>query len=153
MNLEKQELFLQADQYLNRCIEAEKHALLYQIDLSPELEIGPTFSQQLFSLIKKKGISETECYKRANIDRRLFSKIRTDDEYQPKKITVFALIFGLKLDFEEAKDLLDAAGYAFSHSMKMDILVEFLIKKKVYDLPTVNELLHKYGCPLLGMAE
>ena len=119
----------------------------------PDLELEPTFSQKLFELIKKQGISETECYKRANIDRRLFSKIRSDDEYQPKKTTVFALIFGLKLDFEDAEDLLDAAGFAFSHSMKMDVLVEFLVKKKVYDITTVNELLHKYGCPLLGAAE
>lgn len=153
MTIEKKELFQQAGEYLNRCIEAEKHPILYQIDFEPNIELRPTFSQQLFDLIKKQGISETDCYKRANLDRRLFSKIRSDDDYQPSKNTVFALIFGLKLGIEDAENLLDAAGYAFSHSRTMDILVEFMVKKGVHDLATVNELLHQYECPLLGNVE
>lgn len=153
MTPEKQMLFQQAEQYLNMCIEAERHRILYQEDLSPDLELRPTFSQQLFDLIKKQNMSETDCYKRANIDRRLFSKIRSDDNYQPSKNTVFALIFGLKLGFTDAENLLDAAGYAFSHSRKTDILVEFLVKKGIHDLATVNEVLHKYECPLIGNIE
>ena len=158
---EKQELFEQAQAYIDRWYreEDEIECVYHQLALCEEErvmdpdvleDLEPTFSQKLFELIRKQGISETDCYKNANIDRRLFSKIRSDDEYQPKKNTVFALIFGLKLNLTDAEDLLDAAGYSISHSLKMDVLVEFLIKKKIYDLITVNEVLYKYGCPLLG---
>lgn len=152
MTPENLELFEQAGEYLEQCLESERTTILYQKVLVPDIleELQPTFSQKLFELIKKQGMSETDCYKNANLDRRLFSKIRSDDNYQPKKDTVLALIFGLKLDFNDAEDLLDAAGYALSHSFKRDILVEFLIKKKVYDINTVNEILHKYECQLLG---
>jgi hypothetical protein len=158
---EKQKLFEQAQAYIDRYYkeEEEEEYVYCQMALCDEErvmdpdvleDLEPTFSQKLFELIRKQGISETECYKNANLDRRLFSKIRSDDEYQPKKNTVFALIFGLKLNLTDAKDLLDAAGYSISHSLKIDVLVEFLIKKKIYDLITVNEVLYKYGCPLLG---
>ena len=158
---EKQELFNQAQAYIDRYYkeEEEEECVYYQLELCEEERImdpdvledlEPTFSQKLFELIKKQGMSETDCYKNANLDRRLFSKIRSDDDYQPKKNTVFALIFGLKLNLKDAKDLLDAAGYSLSHSIKMDVLIEFLIKKRVYDLIIVNEVLYKYNCPLLG---
>lgn len=121
-------------------------------ELDPDLleTMQPTFSQKLFDLIKKKKMSETDCYKNANLDRRLFSKIRSDDEYQPSKNTVFALIFGLRLTLKDANELLDAAGYSISHSLKMDVLIEFMIKNRIYDIFTVNEILYKYGCQLLG---
>lgn len=112
--------------------------------------LKPTFSQKLFELIKQQGISETDCYTAAGLDRRLFSKIRSDDQYHPKKITVFALILGLKLNLQDAKDLLDAAGYSISHSLKMDVLMEFLIKEEEYNIIKANELLYECGCPLLG---
>ena len=155
---EKQKLFEQAQAYIDRYYKEEEYVYCQMAlcdeerVMDPDIleDLEPTFSQKLFELIRKQGISETDCYKNANIDRRLFSKIRSDDEYQPKKNTVFALIFGLKLNLTDAEDLLDAAGYSISHSLKMDVLVEFLIKKKTYDLITVNEVLYKYGCPLLG---
>ena len=158
---EQQKLFDQAQAYIDRWYSTvdESKCIYYQMVLCDEERImdpdvledlEPTFSQKLFELIRKQGISETDCYKNANIDRRLFSKIRSDDDYQPKKNTVFALVFGLKLNLKDAKDLLDAAGYSLSHSIKMDVLIEFLIKKQVYDLITVNEVLYKYNCPLLG---
>ena len=123
--------------------------------LDPNLleNLKPTFSQTFFDLIKQQGISETDCYKAAGLDRRLFSKIRSDDNYQPKKATVFALIFGLKLNLKDATTLLKAAGYSISHSLKTDVLIEFLITEQVYDIVTVNEVLYKYGCPLLGNVE
>lgn len=113
-------------------------------------DLEPTFSQKLFKYIKAKGISETECYKGANIDRRLFSKIRSNDNYQPSKITVFALIVSLKLSAEEADDLLESAGFTISHSYKLDTVMEFLIEREVYDINLVNEILHAMECPLLG---
>lgn len=113
-------------------------------------DLEPTFSKKLFKYIKAKGISETDCYKGANIDRRLFSKIRSNDDYQPSKLTVFALIISLKLSAEEADDLLESAGFTISHSYKLDTVMEFLIEREVYDINLVNEILYAMECPLLG---
>lgn len=133
-------------------LEIEECDMSMPSELAPDVleSLEPTFSQKLFDLIKKQKISETDCYKNANLDRRLFSKIRSDDDYQPSKNTVFALIFGLRLTLKDANELLDAAGYSISHSLKMDVLIEFMIKKRIYDIFTVNEILYKYECPLLG---
>lgn len=114
------------------------------------ISLKPTFSQILFRKINEKGISESKCYKRSNLDRRLFSKIRSERDYHPQKNTVFALIIGLKLDMDEANELLEAAGYSFSCCIKMDVIMEYLIKEKVYDILTVNEILYSFDCPLLG---
>ena len=169
MSMEKQQLFTKAKKYLDEWYD--DGTCMYDLTAPEEacekignicyscgssklepnmLETEPTFSQKLFEFIRKKGMSETECYKRAHLDRRLFSKIRSDDDYQPKKDTVFALIFGLKLNLEDAESLLEAAGYSISHSLKKDVLIEFLIKEKKYDIITVNEVLHKFRCSLLG---
>lgn len=163
MAFDIQQLVLKAKEYLDIWYD-DGHVLYEQVlpnicyskTVDGELSIDileplqATFSQKLFELIRKKGVSETECYKRANLDRRLFSKIRSDDEYQPKKNTVFALIFSLKLNLKDAEDLLEAAGYSISHSLKKDVIIEFLIKNHVYDIFTVNEVLHKFRCSLIG---
>ena len=121
-----------------------------QLDTDLLEELEPTFSQTLFKFIKAKGISETDCYKKANLDRRLFSKIRSNDDYQPRKNTVFALIIGLRLNLKEAEELLDCAGYSISHSIKLDTIMEYLIKQEVYDILVVNEILDSFNCQLLG---
>ena len=118
----------------------------------PELldELEPTFSQTLFRFIKQQNLSEIECYKNANLDRRLFSKIRSNDAYTPKKDTVFALILGLKLDLPDARRLLESAGYSLSHSFKKDTIIEYLISQNIYDIITVNDILDSFGCSILG---
>lgn len=116
-------------------------------------DMEPTFSQMLFKLIKQQGISETDCYKNANIDRKLFSKIRSYNGYQPKRTTVFALIIALKLNLEDADILLNCAGYSLSHSIKQDVVIEFAIKKQIYDIDIVNEILYSLGCQTLGNKE
>ena len=126
-----------------------QEALPMEADLLEDME--PTFSQTLFKMIKEKGISETDCYKNANLDRRLFSKIRSNDDYQLRKNTVFALCIGLKLNLDEAEELLDKAGYSISHSIKFDTIMEYLIKKEIYDIIVVNEILFSFGCPTLGI--
>lgn len=113
-------------------------------------EKNPTFSKLLFRMIKNKGVSETKCYKRSNLDRCLFSKIRSDKNYHPQKNTVLALIIGLKLDMDEANELMKVAGYSFSKFLKMDVIMEYMIKEKIYDILTVNEILYLFDCPLLG---
>lgn len=135
----------------------DSSAVYYQEALKPDKDIfenmEPTFSQMLFKFIKQQGISETECYKNANIDRRLFSKIRSDDNYKPKKDTVLAIIIGLKLNLDDAETLLECAGYSLSHSIRRDVVIEFIIKKQIYDINIVNEVLYSLECQPFGNKE
>lgn len=149
----KSEVQAYIDKHFNdevvRSWDWESSGVLYQI-IYTDSDLEPTFSQTLFKLIKEKGISETDCYKNANVDRRLFSKIRSNKNYQPRKNTVFALIIGLKLNLDEAKKLLDSAGYSISHSIKQDLIMEYVIKKQIFDILQVNEILYSFDCPILG---
>lgn len=107
------------------------------------------FGDMLITLINKKQYTESEVYKRADIDRRLFSKIRSTKGYRPKKITVFALILALHCNLDEALDLMSRASYTFSPSNKQDLTIRFCIENKIYELWRVNLCLEKLNLPLI----
>lgn len=111
---------------------------------------GESFSAMLFRLIKEKGISEVDCYKKANLDRRIFSKIRSDEEYRPSKATVLSLALALELKGKDFKALLESAGFALSNFYKEDVIIAFFINKGIYDIFRINEALFENGCRPLG---
>ena len=113
-------------------------------------DLDASFSEVLMRYIDDKGKTSPEVYKRANVDRKHFSKIRNNPAYQPSKTTALAFAIALELNIDETKDFIGRAGYALSHSSKSDIIVEFFIERKEYDIFTINEALFAFGQPVLG---
>lgn len=104
-----------------------------------------SFSEMLLRMIDEKDLKDSDVYKNANIDRRLFSKIRGDKDYLPSKKTAISFCLALRLNINEASSLLKAAGYSLSASSRFDLIIRFLIEQKEYDVHFANIILNDYG--------
>ena len=111
-------------------------------------QLEETFSQRLLRMIDERGMTDSEAYTKAYVDRRHFSKIRKDINYVPNKKTVLAFTIALELSLDEAKDLLASAGFALSRSSKTDIIVAYFLQNKIYDMFEINDVLDAYGQPV-----
>ena len=114
------------------------------------LAVEQSFSTALMQLIEAKGKDHIEIYKRANIDRKLFSKIRTQHEYIPSKKTIIALALALELSLDETQTLLKKAGFTLSRSILFDVIIEYFILKGEYDFFEINSVLFAYKQPILS---
>lgn len=113
-------------------------------------DAGETFQQRLFKLIDASGMDDVTVYKKANIDRKVFSRIRCKVDYKPKKKTAVAFAIALRLDLPTMEDLLARAEIAFSPSNKFDIIITYCVNNGIYDIFEINAILFKYGQPILG---
>lgn len=116
--------------------------------LLKDLDAG--FSETLLQLIDRTGKKDSEIYKKANVDRKLFSKIKNNMDYRPSKTTALAFAFALELDIDETIDFIGRAGFALSHSSKFDVIVEYFLVNRNYNIFELNEILFAFDQPLIG---
>lgn len=119
-----------------------------EYDLEKKLE--KSFSEELVSIIEKRNLKAADVYRKANIDRKHFSKIKNNTDYRPSKITAIAFALAFELDLDETDDFIGKAGYKLTHSSRFDIIIEYCIENKIYDVLEVNDILYDFGENLIG---
>ncbi len=109
-----------------------------------------TFAVTLLKLIDRKGLTDVQCYKKANVSKKTFWKINNDPAYRPSKPTVLAFAIALELTLEETQQLLKTVGFALTHSSTFDMIIEFYIRRGIYDIYEINAALYQFDQALLG---
>ena len=143
--------FAAVKKYLDeRYVEASTGKGREKPPAKPPGKTRESFSEALLRLIEAKGKTDSEIYKCANVDRKHFAKIRNNPQIQPSKAAALAFAVALELNLDETKDFIGRAGYALSHSSKADVIVEYFIENRKYDVFAVNETLFAFDQPLLG---
>lgn len=130
------------NQLCDFCVDSKREEQFFS-------ELEESFSHMVLRKIDEKGMTDPECYKKANLDRKLFSKIRSHEDYQPSRATALALGIALELPLSELQELLGKAGYTLSHARKGDLIVEYFVKKGIYDIYQINQVLFDFEEPLI----
>lgn len=123
---------------------------IFDAEAKRSFELDESFSRRVQRLMTEKGLTAPECYNRALMDRRLFSRICSSDSYHPRKNTALALAVALELSLEETNEFLKTAGYSLSKSILTDVIVEYFIRNGYYDIFAINEALYAHDAELLG---
>ncbi len=124
-------------------------ACMAKVEAANFSDLEESFSSMVLRKIDEKGMTDPECYKKANLNRKLFSKIRSHEDYQPSRATALALGIALELPLSELQELLAKAGYTLSHARRADVIVEYFVKKEIYDIYKINQVLFEFEEPTI----
>lgn len=145
-DLHEKENFSADSNYRKKCVDTAQKQDFNIKDFLDKHEEDSNFQTMLFKLIDDRNLKDSDVYNKVHIDRRLFSKIRSDENYHPSKETIILLALALELTENELDSLLDSASYSLPKNNKYDLIIRFCFINKIFKLTDVNELLYEYNC-------